>query len=275
MKGLPCAGHSSHIPFLGTHRLFFNLVPRVGWGNNHSHRGREDRGGGAGGGGGGGGDEQYQQSHHLGSTNQCYKGLLHCGLGGLRGPRYTSLNAFSTALCMRLIDRRPNSDVCHDTSTQWCFTMSSVIIFSVMTLNLMWFELGGVCVQLLYRKRTQSQYKPLSWKASDNAVLFFSTLRSRDWCRENTQIFFQTSCLKILLPWRSWHCTAPDVKLFAKSPIDFLFNTLASLETNDLPLSWSDPRLDPPSLFLLFFGSFDALVPILATLRKGRLLNFG
>ena len=54
-----------------------------------------------------------------------------------------------------------------------------------------------------------------------------------------------------------------------------LFNTLASLETNDLPLSWSDQRFDPPSLLLLFFGSFDALVPILATLRKGRLLNFG
>ena len=28
-----------------------------------------------------------------------------------------------------------------------------------------------------------------------------------------------------------------SIKLFAKSPIDFLFNTLASLETNDLPLS--------------------------------------
>ena len=101
-----------------------------------------------------------------------------------------------------LIGRRKpkweHCDVRHDTSIQWCntYTVSSVIIFSVVTLNLMWFEDGRSLVPIVVNASCR-EYKSFLCLHWEGAVLFFSTLRSRDWHRENTRIFFQTCYLQI------------------------------------------------------------------------------
>ena len=57
------------------------------------------------------------------------------------------------------------------------------------------------------------------------------------------KLFKNPFTLKIMTLYSPW------CQIVCKVSNRFPLNTPVSLETNDLPLSWSDPRLDPPSLY--------------------------